>query len=239
MMAGMSSSAMAETRVYAQDTEPSDRRDGILWVDTSETSRPVYVFSTATDQFEPTAPGNVTVSDTAPTGKSPGHVWVDTSLSRPRAKVYDGTQWNKQIDATEFGGHTGNASAHHSRPTGTANEGFNGGYTGMPSQDTNGNLVSSVTFTFDVGGEFSDEWRHTMQYNYPDYVSSETVYLDGTQMAQWTTVTATESRIVAFSEQNVDTVKVEIISNSNGSIKPTCEQVEYHLISLPTHSHGI
>lgn len=89
-MAGMSSRAVADTVVYAQDVEPSDTRDGVLWVDTSEPSRPVYVYSSDTGQFEPTAPGNVTVSDTAPTGKAEGHLWVDTSAAPPTVKTLDG-----------------------------------------------------------------------------------------------------------------------------------------------------
>lgn len=79
--------------VYAQDTAPSDTRDGVLWVDTSEASRPVYVYSSDTGQWEPTAPGNVTVSDTAPTGKAEGHLWIDTVPTPPVAKTLraDGT----------------------------------------------------------------------------------------------------------------------------------------------------
>ena len=52
-MTRLESRPIADTRVYAQDTKPSDRRDGILWVDTSDPSRPVAVFSEDSGQFEP------------------------------------------------------------------------------------------------------------------------------------------------------------------------------------------
>lgn len=96
-MAGMSSRAVNSTVVYAQDTQPDVKRDGVMWVDTSEPSRPVYVYSSDTAAWEPTAPGNVTVSDTAPTGESEGHQWIDTSgTGVPVVKVLhsDGT-WRR------------------------------------------------------------------------------------------------------------------------------------------------
>lgn len=92
-MTRMNSRPVSQTVVFAQDTQPSAARDGLLWVDTSESSRPVYVYSSTTSSWEPTAPGNVTVSDTAPTGKATGHRWVDTSASPPVVKTYDGAKW--------------------------------------------------------------------------------------------------------------------------------------------------
>lgn len=50
----MRSSANADRRVYAQDTEPVDTRDGILWVDTSVSPRETFVYSTDTESWEPT-----------------------------------------------------------------------------------------------------------------------------------------------------------------------------------------
>lgn len=49
------SRSLADTRVYAQDTEPTDNRDGVMWVDTSGSDRPTYVYSTDTEAWEPVA----------------------------------------------------------------------------------------------------------------------------------------------------------------------------------------
>lgn len=88
-MTRMESRPVQITQVYAQDTAPTDERDGVLWVDTSEPSRPVYAYSSDTADWEPASPGNVTVSDTAPTGESEGHLWVDTSAAPPKVKTLD------------------------------------------------------------------------------------------------------------------------------------------------------
>lgn len=41
----LNSRPISDRRVYAQDTEPSDERDGVIWVDTSDPSRTVHVYS--------------------------------------------------------------------------------------------------------------------------------------------------------------------------------------------------
>lgn len=51
---GQETTPIAERRVYAQADEPSDTRDGILWVDTSVSPRETFVYSTDTNSWEPT-----------------------------------------------------------------------------------------------------------------------------------------------------------------------------------------
>jgi hypothetical protein len=87
-MAGMSSRPVQQTQVYNQDTEPTDTRDGVLWVDTSTSPPDTYSYDASTGTWEPVAPGNVTISDTQPTGVNNGHLWVDTTANRLRR--YDG-----------------------------------------------------------------------------------------------------------------------------------------------------
>jgi len=46
------SQAIFDQRVYAQDTEPADKRDGVIWVDTSVSPRETYVYSKSSGRFE-------------------------------------------------------------------------------------------------------------------------------------------------------------------------------------------
>lgn len=41
--------------VYAQDVAPSDHREGVLWVDTSQEDRPLYVYNPPDGRFIPVA----------------------------------------------------------------------------------------------------------------------------------------------------------------------------------------
>lgn len=47
---------LTDTRVYAQDAKPTDTRDGVLWVDTADPARTVYVYSVDSAQFERVSP---------------------------------------------------------------------------------------------------------------------------------------------------------------------------------------
>lgn len=51
---GLSNSNLTDTRVYAQDTEPNDTRDGVMWVKTSVSPRETYVYSTDSNSWEST-----------------------------------------------------------------------------------------------------------------------------------------------------------------------------------------
>lgn len=66
----MNSSPIADRVVYAQDTQPDDTRDGILWVDTSSGSRETKVYSSDTETWEPVAPSANKHSD----GYAPGYL---------------------------------------------------------------------------------------------------------------------------------------------------------------------
>lgn len=50
------SRSIQDTRVYAQETAPTDTRDGILWIDTSDPRRPTYVYSGDSGNWEAVAP---------------------------------------------------------------------------------------------------------------------------------------------------------------------------------------
>lgn len=53
----MESSALFDQRVYAQDTEPPDERNGNIWVNTSTDNNQVLVYSTNTGNWEPVSEG--------------------------------------------------------------------------------------------------------------------------------------------------------------------------------------
>lgn len=92
-----SSQPINDRWIYAQDTAPDDKRDGVMWVDTSTASNDIKTWDAEGNQWVAAAPGNVTIADTAPTGESEGHVWVDTSASPPQVKVLDaGGSWHRQ-----------------------------------------------------------------------------------------------------------------------------------------------
>lgn len=86
----LQSTTIYDRRVYAQDSEPDDRRDGVMWVDTGSPERDLYIFSGESNTFELAAPSNIAIQDTAPSGASLGDGWIDTSLSPPKLKTYDG-----------------------------------------------------------------------------------------------------------------------------------------------------
>lgn len=50
---GLESTPISDRRIYAQDTQPADTRDGVLWVDTTTQERQLSVYSEATGQWEP------------------------------------------------------------------------------------------------------------------------------------------------------------------------------------------
>jgi hypothetical protein len=88
-MPDMGSRPIRQTVLYAQDTQPDDTRDGVLWVDTSDSSRPVYVYSSDTGAWEPAAPDAVHRQDTQPTGATDGDLWVDTGVQPRVVYAYD------------------------------------------------------------------------------------------------------------------------------------------------------
>lgn len=100
----LQSTTIYDRVVYTQDTEPSDKRDGILWVDTSASPPDTYTRDASAETWEPVASGKVTVSDTAPTGVNEGHLWVDTSTSPPKEKTLTaGGSWVvPKIDYSEI-----------------------------------------------------------------------------------------------------------------------------------------
>lgn len=52
-MTSMNSRPVTQQVVYPQDTQPVDERDGVMWIDTSQESRPLYVYSEGTAAWEP------------------------------------------------------------------------------------------------------------------------------------------------------------------------------------------
>lgn len=80
--------------IYTQDTEPDDRRSGVLWVDTSQEPPRLYQFD---PDLDPTnngwRPVNTTFSGTTAPDPSMYEVWVDTSNSPPITKTHDGSNW--------------------------------------------------------------------------------------------------------------------------------------------------
>jgi hypothetical protein len=167
----MNSGSIADTRVYAQDAEPEDRRDGILWVNTSKNPPVTNVRDADAGTWEAVAPGNVTIGETAPTGKTKGHLWIDTTDTKPVAKVLDGNDvWNRQVPVST---QTERKSGEVTTKSATGVNGFTatystglfydgaeititeGGYDFIEGQavviDNDGNTVYSEPFTVNQG----------------------------------------------------------------------------------------
>lgn len=96
-MTGISSGSVADRRVYAQNTEPGDTRDGILWVDTSDPDRTTFVYSADTSAWERIAPVTVSEKDVAETFQE-DNVWFD---------AYDKAAPSPNNDIRLVGGSTG------------------------------------------------------------------------------------------------------------------------------------
>lgn len=100
-----SSRSVADTRVYAQDTEPQDTRDGIIWVDTSADPRDTYVYSTASVQWEDITPPS-TADNSNPIGYlTEGPTWSDGDTGTIGARLTQGansTSWHT-LDADVTG----------------------------------------------------------------------------------------------------------------------------------------
>lgn len=156
---GLNSQTLADTRIYAQDTQPTDERDGIIWVDTSVSPRDTYVYSNSSNSWEIISPESWTISDTAPNSPTDGDGWIDTSANPSRARVYNAStsnwrsyasenQYNSHV--TDFNNHTGAAEPHHARPTAGA------GIT----EDANGNFNTAPDWNLDA--EYSDGGTTTL-----------------------------------------------------------------------------
>lgn len=217
----MSSRPVQITQVYPQDTAPTDKRDGVLWVDTSVSPPKTKTWDADTTQWAPVATSNVDVQNTAPSAPDNGDIWVDTSLSRPRAKVYDSaaSQWNKQIDATEFGNHKATSDAHHARPTSTANAGANGGYF----------TITASNQTRDVDA-LADQANLS---NNSSYAADYEIRAEGGTLLASGNLSSGGSTTHTWSTEQVDSVW----SSSNFSSGEIT--FEIHEITLPTHSHSI
>lgn len=83
------SRSITDQRVYAQNTQPADERDGVLWVDTSQSARPMFTYSADTAAWEPVAPDAIHRQGTEPAAPSDGDVWVETDVSPQVVRTYD------------------------------------------------------------------------------------------------------------------------------------------------------
>ena len=78
------SQALADRRLYSQDTQPVDERDGVLWLDTSDPARPLYQYSSDSSSWERVV--RVFNQDTEPSSPRDGDIWIDGTNTM---KVYD------------------------------------------------------------------------------------------------------------------------------------------------------
>lgn len=105
-MTRMNSRPVTQTVVYAQDVQPTDTRDGIMWVDTASAENDLYTYDAGNSEWVLAAPSNIAIQDTAPSAASLGDGWIDTSLTVPVLKIYDGSSWQKD-SVTDHGNMTG------------------------------------------------------------------------------------------------------------------------------------
>lgn len=114
---GLSSKSLSDQRVYAQDTEPVDRRDGVMWVDTSPTDgNDLYTWDVDQNDWVLAAPSNISIQDTAPSAATNGDGWIDTSLANPALKVYNGVEWQFPRGWNRIKTESWNTTGFHSIP---------------------------------------------------------------------------------------------------------------------------
>lgn len=101
-MAGMSSRPISERVLFAQDSEPTTERDGLVWVDTSDPERPVFVYSGDSQQWEPVFDKRVYAHDTEPDDERDGNLWVDTSDPDRTTYVFSGDSQQWEPVSTDF-----------------------------------------------------------------------------------------------------------------------------------------
>lgn len=125
------SESITDRRVYAQSTEPIDTRDGIMWVDTSVSSRPVFVYSTDTGAWEPAAPDAVHRQAGQPSNPSDGDIWIDTDATDRPTYRYDkstdtwiqlANQSDVSNNTSRLDSHDTTLSDHDSRITSNSND---------------------------------------------------------------------------------------------------------------------
>lgn len=102
------SRSLVDQRVHAQDTQPLDERDGVLWVDTSKSGNPIYVFDGDTREWKDANPTKgVLVTDEATTFEE-----SDVTASLTNAHVNSGTilmdEYSSEIGPSSTLNHSNN-----------------------------------------------------------------------------------------------------------------------------------
>lgn len=235
----MKSTTLYDQRVYAQDTPPEDKRDGILWVDTSKEPPATNVYAVDTDSWEPTAPGNVTVSDNEPTGKNEGHIWVDTTQTNPTPKILDsGGNWNypaRAVLADNAENLGGSPPSVYETPTSTQSTAQNPGYVTLrsgeyPNVGGWGDSSESVNRVIDeVRATISDS-------NYTGSgVTIDVENEDGAVIATLNHPVDGSTVSKTFDPEEVNTLQIDTGGEDvNGDML-----IKVHAVVLPAHTHQL
>lgn len=117
-----SSTSITDQWTYVQDSPPTDQRDGVRWIDSSD-SNTAYLYSSAYGDW--VRESRVWVQDTEPTprvGPLDGDRWVDTSQDGRPTLVYTTTtnSWSNPINVSW--------AELNNKPAGTQNTSYGGGY---------------------------------------------------------------------------------------------------------------
>ncbi|AXG09478.1 hypothetical protein DU484_06130 [Haloplanus rubicundus] len=143
--------------------------------------------------------------------------------------------------ATALSNHASDNSAHHSRPTSTQSESISGGYTNP--QTHTGSIVDNtkwVTVGTLSNGNFVDGLRISNDGSqYVDVTRSRITDTGGsTTTINHSNVAGGNTLEIPFSSQPVEKVESEI-STSYNSDRDVDLTYEPHVVTLPSHNHGV
>lgn len=197
-----------------------------MWVDTSVTSRDVYVYSSDTAAWEAVSPETIYQQNTAPTNANDGDVWIDTDSGPPQdVKTYDaGT--NAWDDIT---------------PANTAYTRIAGGYTAIGgSAISDGDTATTVTVspsTCEITGTLNAP-ADGVRFNMSDTSGSPEAHVYftdgsstklGSPSTGWNTYTHDADKVVDHYE----------ICEVGGGFSVGCAEIQPHEPMVAGHNHAI
>lgn len=163
----MTSTSIQDQRVYAQDTQPSDTRDGIIWIDTSVSPRKQYVYSTDSSSWESVTPAN-----TGTAGPTYGYGTVDMGYGDFGPDSSDGsTSSQSQVSVSAGSTITAVADFPDTTSDGLRIHAYMGfADQGTATADVQADFADGTSTTLATGVAFTGEW-HSWTFNVADLTS--------------------------------------------------------------------
>lgn len=148
-----------DKRIYAQDTQPNDTRDGVIWIDTSVEDRTMWVYSTDTGGFERVQqklPVRVLEESTAFDGSDGASIeWSNTTRTDPAGgvKLHDASSLSRPSDdSTADVSGTGGLTINPNRPLSTPISATVSSQSGQASRITIERVSDGTIINQETGG---------------------------------------------------------------------------------------